>query len=397
MTAAAILPRFAASHSTNPDLSRALDEVTGALRGSLAGPPDLLMLFVTPHHAAGFATLGADLRAATGARVLLGVTGESLVAGGREIEDRPALSVWGAVLPQTQVRGFSLSLESTAEGPALVGWPDDLPPRWPAGAALLLLGDPFSFPADLLAQRLAEDQPEAPLLGGMASGGWQPGQNRLWLDDAVFDSGAVAVWIHGAMRVRSLVSQGCRPIGRPLVITKAERNVIHELGGRPPLAYLQELFENQPPADQALMRRGLHVGRVINEYQSEFRRGDFLIRNVVGVDQASGAVAVGDYLRAGQTVQFHVRDAQSASEDLASLLATIPPRGADQRGGLLFTCNGRGTRLFDQPDHDAQAVHTALGPLALAGFFAQGELGPVGGINFVHGFTASLALFEAAD
>jgi small ligand-binding sensory domain FIST len=180
-----------------------------------------------------------------------------------------------------------------------------------------------------------------------------------------------------------------------MVITKAEENIILELGGRPPLAHLQELWQSLTPHEQQLFQQGLHVGRVINEYRGDFQRGDFLVRNVLGLIRDSGALAVGERVRVGQTVQFHVRDAETADEDLRSLLQL--DLGAHEKrpaAALLFSCNGRGTRFFSRPDHDAGAIRTEAGTIPVAGFFAQGELGPVGGQNFIHGFTASVALFE---
>ncbi|MGH7139612.1 MAG: FIST signal transduction protein, partial [Pirellulales bacterium] len=177
---------------------------------------------------------------------------------------------------------------------------------------------------------------------------------------------------------------------RHYVITKAEQNVILELSGKPTLAQLQELFETLSPRDQQLLQTGLHVGRVINEYQERFERGDFLVRNCLGADRETGALAIGDFVRPGQTVQFHVRDSQTADEDLRELLGRC---GGKAQGALLFTCNGRGTRLFEQPHHDAGVLRELLGPIPVAGFFAQGEMGPIGGKNFLHGFTASCALF----
>jgi small ligand-binding sensory domain FIST len=288
-----------------------------------------------------------------------------------------------------------LEYSETPEGSTFVGWPDALPQRWPEGSALLLVADPFSFAVDALLARLNEDQPGARILGGMASGGMGPGRNRLLLGRRELRHGAAAVLVHGAVRVESVVSQGCRPIGQHFVVTKAQGNVIEELGGKPALERLQEVFQDLAPEDQALVQSGLHVGRVINVYQDQFRRGDFLVRNVVGADPRTGAIAIGDFVRPGQTVQFHVRDAATADEDLRELLVRV--RAADQaapRGALLFTCNGRGSRLFGMPDHDAALVRECLGEIPLAGFFAQGEVGPIGGSNFLHGFTASLALFR---
>jgi len=239
----------------------------------------------------------------------------------------------------------------------------------------------------------------------MASASHEPGGNRLIFGDQVHAGGAVAVLIHGAIRVHSVVSQGCRPIGRPMIVTKADRHIIHALGGRPALDQLHELFASLSPDEQRVVQSGLHMGVVTNEYQDRFERGDFLVRNVIGADKDSGAIAVGDYVRVGQTVQFHVRDAATADEDLRELLAGVQPLGcatgagqAEARtpagcGALLFTCNGRGTRMFEGPDHDAGALRQILGDMPVAGFFAAGEIGPVGGEHFLHSFTATIAVF----
>jgi small ligand-binding sensory domain FIST len=229
----------------------------------------------------------------------------------------------------------------------------------------------------------------------MASGGVAPGENRLLLGRQQFDQGAVAAMICGAVKVRSVVSQGCRPIGQPFVVTKAEGNVIYELGGTPALARLQQVFGTLSEREQIMVRQGVHVGRVLSEYQDEFQRGDFLVRNVIGADPKSGAIAIGDFVRPGQTVQFHVRDEQTADEDLRELLSAAQRGDTPTCGALLFTCNGRGTRLFSTSNHDAGCVQEVLGRIPVAGFFAQGEIGPVGGKNFLHGFTASVALFES--
>jgi small ligand-binding sensory domain FIST len=231
----------------------------------------------------------------------------------------------------------------------------------------------------------------------MASGIRGAGQCRLLLDDAVLDQGAAGVLLQGPVGLRSIVSQGCRPIGRHMIVTKAEDNIILELGGRPPLEQLQELWQSLSAAEQQLFQRGLHIGRVLNEYRGDFQRGDFLVRNVLGLDRSTGAMAVGDRVRVGQTVQFHVRDAETADEDLRALLQ-LDLNAHEKRPGaaLVFSCNGRGTHLFPQPHHDARTVRGEAGPIPLAGFFAMGELGPVGGQNCQHGFTASVALFEEA-
>lgn len=390
--------RCAAAVCTEADTDAAVDEVCRRALAELQAPPHLALVFVSHHHGPDFAALAARLHAQLPGACILGCTGETIVGGGLELEEQPALSLWVAHLPGVDLVPMHLSFEQTPEGGSIVGWPDRLEGEWPADATLIALAEPFSFPADVLLARLDEDRPDVQVVGGMASGGWQPGQNRLIFGGAEISEGAVAVLLSGAIRVRAVVSQGCRPIGRPYVITKAQQNVIEELSGRPALAQLSELFGELPQADQLLIRKGLHVGSVINEYQETFQRGDFLVRNVIGSDPASGVIAVGDYVRVGQTVQFHIRDADTADEDLRELLSAARDGGHPApRGALLFTCNGRGTRMFAVPNHDAAAVQRQTGDVPLAGFFAQGELGPIGGRNFVHGFTASVALIEPAE
>jgi small ligand-binding sensory domain FIST len=397
---------FAAALSRAPQAVQALDEVCLATRAGLGGPPDLAVLFFSAHHAGAAGQLARAAGQQLAPRALIGCVAETVVAQDQEVEQGPALALWlarwsGAVT----LTPFHLVLEGTADGPSLIGWPDPLveligrpadptSPTRQRGDSVLVLGDPFTFPTDLFLGRMNEDLPGLPVLGGMASGMRGPGQCRLLLGGEVHDRGAVGVLLQGEVGLRWIVSQGCRPVGRPLVVTRAEQNVIFELGGRTPLEQLQEMWEGLSSEDQELVRAGLHLGVVINEYQERFDRGDFLIRNLQGLDGNSGALIVADEVRVGQTVQFHVRDAATADEDLRALLGQARAGGRPAASGLLFSCNGRGTRLFDQPNHDAGAIRQELGPIPLAGLFAQGELGPVGGQNFIHGYTASLALFE---
>jgi small ligand-binding sensory domain FIST len=358
----------------------------------------LAVVFVSHHHGPRYGRFAESLCKYLGTETLIGCTGESIVGGDREIEEGPAISLWLAHLPRTRVSPLRLEFERTPDGGLFTGLPSPVEEK-PSPGTMLLLGEPFSFPADALLERLQDDEPGLPVIGGMASGAHEPGANKLILGPREYDRGAVAVRIAGPARIDSLVSQGCRPIGPQYVVTKAERNLLLGLGGKPPLEQFRQVYQELPTSEQALVQRGLHVGVVTNEYQETFSRGDFLVRNVVGADPETGAIGIGDYVRVGQTVRFHLRDAASADDDLRELLAgyqrdTIQSAEEAPIGALLFTCNGRGTRLFDQPDHDARAVQSSLGSLPLAGFFAQGEIGPVGGRNFVHGFTASMAIFR---
>jgi small ligand-binding sensory domain FIST len=376
---------FASAMSRHPVATQAVGEVAGDLIEQLGGQGcDLAVCFASTHHVGAFEDMAPALRSLVEPRVLAGGTAVAVVGGSHEVEEEPAFAAFAARLDATALTPIMLQVQETPDGAALTGWPalDRAP------AMLLLFADPFTFPADGFLQRVNQDLPDLRIIGGMASSAGSPGGNRLVLDDRVTDTGAVGVFLDGGIEVRTLVSQGCRPIGRPYVVTQANQNLIGELGGKPAIERLRELAAAASEEERELMRRGLHVGLVVDEHKAEFTRGDFLVRNLLGADEGTGALAVGERVSVGQTVQFHVRDAAAADEDLRELLA-----GADADAALLFTCNGRGRHLFSVPDHDAGLVEKMLGPIPLAGAFCAGEIGPVGGRNFLHGFTASLALF----
>ncbi len=386
--------------STRKELDAAIREAAAAAASELGAggstpAADLGVVFVSAAYADAIRPVLEHLSDLVPARHLLGGTAEGVLAGDREYEKEPAVTVWLARLPGAWIETFSLEYAQTPDGGLFAGWPAALTGDWPENAAVLLLADPFSFPVDTLIRWLEEERPGVPIVGGMASGGRQPGSNTLVVDSRTYDSGGVGLVLGGGIRVRPVVSQGCRPIGRPLVITRAEENLILELGGAPALQRLREMYGQLDDADRELVRSSLHVGRAASEYRETFKRGDFLVRNVLGADPDSGVIAVGDTIRTGQTVQFHVRDAASADDDLRALLCG-PPREIGPAGALVFTCNGRGSRLFAEPDHDARCLQRCLGPLPAAGFFAQGEIGPIGDRTFLHGFTASIAFFEPA-
>ena len=351
--------------------------------------PSLAVLFASAHFLASAEALVAAIAEQAGPLPLIGCVGESVAGGAHEVESEPAVSLWlGADLGPVET--FAMDYIRTPSGGAYGGYRF---PREPHGVHLLIC-DPFSFPADGLLAHLNEQLPGTVVMGGMASAAARPGQSRLFLDDRVLTSGAVGVHLPNA-EVHPLVAQGCRPVGDAYIITRADGSVIHELGGRPPLVRLREMAEAMSSRDQELLAQGLQLGVVIDEYRAEPGQGDFLIRGLVGADPDSGAIAVGDDIQIGQTVQFHVRDAASADEDLRRALEreSAALGGRRPAGALLFTCNGRGSRLFDQPDHDAGLIASTLGDIPMAGFFCAGELGPVGGQNFLHTFTASIALF----
>jgi len=386
---------FAAGLSTKLSTRDAVAEVMAA-RDQLGGVPDLAIVFWSPHHAESANEVASQLVGGLESQCLVGCQGESIIGTGREVEDGPALSLWlarwgGAV----GVESLQLTAAHTPDGPSLFGWPDSLVETDPTQMIMLVFGDPFSFPAaDLFLPRINEDCPGLRVHGGMASGMASgmagPGQSVLIRNDETKDHGAVGVLLRGQVGLRGVVSQGCRPVGEPMVITRAKENIVFELGGKPSVFAIRQLLDDLSDADRQLFQSGPHLGLAMKPEKGRFGRGDLLVRNLVGLDPNNGAIAVTDRVRAGQTVQFMVRDATSADDDFRELLKNETGR---PEAALLFTCNGRGTRLFPGPHHDADAIVSAFGPIPTAGFFAAGEIGPVADTNYLHGFTASAVLF----
>ena len=378
---------------TGAGLSRASDaaaagrEAARQAADAVGGGVDLAFLFLSAAHLDDAEAAVASVLRELQPRHLVGCVAEGVVGGGHEIEDGPGAAVWAASLPPGADVTVFHSVALPGENGAVV---TGVPPLEDPDLVVLLV-DPYSFPAASFLAKLNEEQPGLPLVGGLAGGAGRPGEGALIVEDRVVTDGAVGVAVSGAPVV-TVVSQGCAPIGRDAVITSAEDNVVYELAGRPALMRLQTEIAGLTPQQRALATRGVLAGLVIDENRAEYTRGDYLMRALLGGDDESGALAVGETVRVGQTLRFHVRDAATADDDLrAALQAALPRRRA--AGALLFTCNGRGTQLFDEPDHDAALVSEALGSESLAGFFAAGEIGPVGGRAFVHGYTATLAVF----
>jgi small ligand-binding sensory domain FIST len=374
---------YASALSEHPDSAHAAAEVTAQVLERLGPLPELAAFFVTPPHRDAVDDIANVIRSVLQPVTLLGAAAVAVLGPRREVEETPGVSLFAARLgsPAVPVR---LRAERTDEGWQIRG----LPTAVAGVGSMLLVADPFTFPVDALLDELARAQPGLAVVGGMASATTGPGGNRLLVDDSSSTDGAVGALLVEDVSPQAVVSQGCRPIGRPYIVTRADGHMMYELGGRPALERLLTTLERLPPVDRQLAEQGLHCGVVIDETKDDFARGDFLIRGVLGVDRGSGAVAVGDSPAVGSTVQFQVRDAASADEDLHAVLT-----GRAARGALVFTCNGRGRRLFGTPDHDAIVVGDLLGTSAVAGMFCAGELGPVGGRNAVHGFTASIAIF----
>lgn len=370
--------------STSPDPRAAAEDAARIAAERLEAPATLAVLVVSHHHARRAERVVDAVHQAASPESLVGCATEAVVAGRREVDEEPAVAVWLAELPRS-AETYHMEYVRTSAGDVLGGYQFD-----PRGSDThLLVPDPYSFPASVLLAHLNQHAPGTPVLGGFASG---RARTTLFRDTKVLTSGAVGVRLPG-VAVRPVVSQGCRPVGDPYTVTGAQDGVITELAGQPPLRLLESLVSGLSPHEQQLISTGVHLGIALDEYKTELGRGDFLVRSVVAADEEAGSVQIGEPVEVGTTVQFHVRDAATADEDLrASLTAAL--EDGRPAGALLFTCNGRGRNMFGEPDHDASLAGELLGDVPLAGFFAAGELGPVGGRNFVHAFTASLALFD---
>jgi small ligand-binding sensory domain FIST len=386
--------RFASALTTESEIEVATRILTEQLLSQMDGLViDLVVIFLSPHYRGAAQELAEQLRAQLRPTLLLGCTAEGVIGRRQEIERASAIATIAAHLPGIELTPFTLQSmhwEELAANPTTF--------RHAVGAAdtaklFVLLADPFTTPMDLILTAFNEFYVNLPIIGGMASGASRAGGNALLLNDQLLNHGAVGATFAGDFDVDIIVSQGCRPIGQALTITSAQQNMIYSLEGEPPLIYLQKLMGQLPREDRELLQYGLFLGRAIAPDQETLGRGDFLIRTVMGIDQKNGAMVVGDYVNTGEKIQFHLRDASTAEEDLEMML--MPQLFYDTpSGGLLFSCNGRGTRLYDHPNGDISTIQKIIGDINLAGFFCAGEIGPIGGKNFLHGHTASLALFR---
>lgn len=380
--------RIGVGVSTAPDARKAAVEAAEHARDELAGEaPSLAVLLGSRPHTEQAEDVLDAVHDTVESPALIGCVAQGIVAGRHEIEDQAAVAVWLA--SGLAAETFQMDFIRTGSAGLLTGYLFDR-----SGDDLyLLLPDPYTFPSNLLIEHLNTDRPGTTVVGGVVSGGLGPGDTRLFRNRDVLTSGAVGVRLSGVHGV-PIVSQGCRPIGHPYIVTGADRTVITELGGQPPLQRLRESVVALTRDEQELVSHGLQVGIVVDERLAAPGQGDFMIRGLLGADSSTGAIEIGDAVEVGATVQFQVRDAAGADKDLRLAVerasAQLPGRPA---GALLFTCNGRGRRMFGVADHDASTIEDLLGGIPLAGFFAAGEIGPIAGRNALHGFTASMALF----
>ncbi len=391
--------RWASVISERSGLESAIDEATHNLYVALGGrTPDLVLAFLSGYTPEAVRQHGRKISARMPQASLLGCTAGSVIGGGVEVEQRQAVSLVGALLPGVEVNVFHLSPAEL--DPARLGaeaWQQRLgldPEHQPS---FLLLPDPLTCDVERLIASLDLAWPSSPKVGGLASGARPPERNQLLIDDELVEAGVVGASLVGDLVLDTVVAQGARALGEPMTVTKCERHMLTELDGAPAIEVLDRFFAALTPADKGLFQRGPLLGVGIDPQKERLRRGDFLVRNLLGMDRQRGVVGVGTSLRPGQVVQFHARDARAASEELHDLLGRyIRDRGGEApAGALLFSCLGRGAGFYGVPDHDSRVLRELLGDVPTGGFFCAGEIGPVHTRTFLHAYTSSLALFRA--
>jgi small ligand-binding sensory domain FIST len=394
--------QWSSAVSDSPSFTEAVTQASEQILANLDGKhPDLAVVFISSHHMPSYVVAPELLAETLGAKVLIGCSAAGVIGGGQEVERRPGIAISAAILPGVELSPFHLNQDELPS-------PDAGPEEWQAllgiraedCPAIMLLPDPFTLRSDHLLAGLDFAYPSTVKIGGLASGGGQPGANALFINDRSVRSGAVGVAFSGDLEVETIVAQGCRPIGEPLVVTESEINVISKLGDQTPLEVLRDLFETAETREKRLIRRSLQIGIIMDRLAHNSSEGEFLIRNVLGADEEDGTLAVGELVQEGQVVQFFVRDAQAADEDLRLMLEEYIDNldeGDIPASALLFSCIGRGQYLYGSPDHDTSVFTDIVADIPIAGFFSNGEIGPLGDQTFLHGYSASFALFKQAS
>lgn len=390
--------KWATAVSRKTSFEGALLECAEEVRKELGpGPVTLAFAFVTPHFAEYYGRVYETIANSLDPGTLLGCSAGGVIGGGEEVERLPAVTLVAARLPDVSVKPFHLHGPlPDLDGPPDV-WEDLVGVKRAEEPMFVLIADPFSASSEVLLAGLDYAFPGSPKIGGLASGATSPGLNALFLNDEVHSSGAVGVVFSGNVVIDTVVAQGCRPVGELMQITACHGNVLMELDDRPALTVVQELFSSLGEEDRRLAATSMFLGLLMDEFNEESKVGDFLIRNVIAGDGKSGAIAVGEHLQEGMRVRFHLRDARTSAEDLHSVLTgyeTALHRKSEVSGALLFSCLGRGEHLYGEPNFDTGVFREHLGGVPVGGFFCNGEIGPVGGTTFLHGYTSSFGLFR---
>lgn len=398
--------KWVTSLSTKISLEAAVQDLANQVLATLGDRSlDLGFLFVSTAFASDYPRLLPLLAEYLPIKKLIGCSGGGIIGGAREFEDKPAITLLVGHLPDSACHIFHLDDDQL---PDL----DSPPDRWekitgvdPAvDPNFVLVGDPFSFPINDLIQGLDFAYPSSVKVGGLASSGGM-GANALFCfyeenKYKLYRTGLLGVALWGDVTIDPVVAQGCRPIGKIFQVSECERNLILGLEGKPPLSLLQDTVSELSQSDRELAQHSLFIGVVMNEFKSDPSQGDFLIRNIIGVDPRSGAIAVGDRMRPGQRIQLHLRDSKASAEDLQTALnnysnqLSLEAPNATPAAALMFSCMGRGERLYNKPNFDSQLLQQHIGLIPFSGFFCSGEIGPVGGTTFLHGYTSVFGILR---
>ena len=388
--------KWASAISESANVEEAVSECAESIKSIVGNSPDLVFVFPSFNFSGQFKDISNALSQHFENSVIMGCSGNGVIGAGREVEHTPGFAMCAAELPEVEITPFHISDSDLPDG-------DDPPNKWEnvlgvsreSRPNFVLLADPFSVRGENLLMGMDYAYPDCKIVGGLASGGTQPGSNALYLNNITYDHGIAGVALSGNIEISTIVAQGCKPIGSLSRITKCERNILQELDGRSPFDILGETYNELNEADQKLFQNSLFLGVVMDPFESSPGIGDFLIRNIVGANPDAGQLAVGQMLREGQLVQFHLRDAQTSTENLSNMLDEYrsTPFGPET-GALMFSCLGRGKYLYEAPAHDTDLFREKIGALPLTGFFCNGEIGPVSGSTFLHGYTSSFGIFK---
>jgi small ligand-binding sensory domain FIST len=383
-------PRAAARTLVGEYSEASVVEFAESLRNELGTNASLAFLFVTQEWRPHLEETLELVRLHGHVSHVAGCSGSGIIGSRKEVEQQPAIS---ALLLSLPTESFSVFEITENDADASTG-----PDSWHAFTQLtgkdltswIVLANPYFTGAEDWLAEWSVAYPGIPTIGGLASA--RNSETFLLHDGKVSQGAALAVALKDGFGIRTLVSQGCRPIGDAVPITKVEDNLILEIGNLPAYQALEAAFFSIPAQERLAVQNNLFLGLAATEYVEDFQQGDFLIRNILGADPKAGAVAVGAYPRGGQTVQFQLRDFRSAHQDLVTVAERAKTEASNAFGILLFSCAGRGKGLFGVTDHDAMVLADTFGDLPLAGVFCNGEIGPVGGRPFLHGYTASAAV-----
>lgn len=390
--------KWASAITTQDNIELGIEEATESLLQQLDGKTaDLTIIFVSPHFAERYHEISSLIKKRFDPGLLFGCSGGGIIGQGQEVEQQPAFSITSAHLPGVDIQPIqteTTELPNQDTGPSV--WHDWLKVPARSQPHFIFLADPFSFQGEEFLTGVDFAYPASKKVGGLASGAQQPGGNALYLGDEIYSKGLIGVALSGNIEMDTIVAQGCRPIGQSMLITECKQNMLLKLDKVPPMEVLQEINETLNENDRDLMKTSLFLGIEMDPMKDDPGQGDFLIRNLMGVDHQSGALAIGALLREGQLVQFHLRDKIMSAKDLELLLARYQSSGKadDASGALLFSCLGRGQYLYGKRNHDTDMFKEKLGEVPLGGFFCNGEIGPVGKATFLHGYTSSFGIFR---